>query len=117
MTDLHTDGNEVGGLLADFLAADITAALRRCQSCHAEHPIAAWAAKNDKKIAAFVEECRRGPAMEAELAQIEKKGMPTGLDVTHPLSGEKVPVWVGNYVLMTYGEGAVMGVPAGARSC
>ena len=50
--------------------------------------------------------------LEAELAQIEKKGMPTGMFVTHPISGEKIPVWVGNYVLMTYGEGAVMGVPA-----
>jgi leucyl-tRNA synthetase len=78
----------------------------------AEHPIAVSAAKKDQKIAAFVEECKRGPAMEAELAQIEKKGMPTGIFVTHPLSGEKLPVWVGNYVLMGYGEGAVMGVPA-----
>jgi len=78
----------------------------------AEHPIALWAAKKDKKIAAFVEECKRGPAMEAELAQIEKKGMPTGLYATHPLSGEKLPVWVANYVLMGYGEGAVMAVPA-----
>src|SRR5947208_3570070 len=78
----------------------------------AEHPIAQWAAKRDPKIAAFVEECKRGPAMEAELAQIEKKGLPTGLFATHPLSGEKLPVWVGNYVLMAYGEGAVMGVPA-----
>ncbi|TAK88339.1 MAG: leucine--tRNA ligase [Betaproteobacteria bacterium] len=78
----------------------------------AEHPIAAWAAKRDKKLAAFVEECKRGPAMEAELAQVEKKGMPTGLHATHPLSGEKLPVWVGNYVLMAYGEGAVMAVPA-----
>jgi leucyl-tRNA synthetase len=78
----------------------------------AEHPIAIFAAKQDPKIAAFVEECKRGPAMEAELAQIEKKGMPTGMFVTHPLSGEKLPVWVGNYVLMGYGEGAVMGVPA-----
>jgi leucyl-tRNA synthetase len=50
--------------------------------------------------------------MEAELAQIEKKGVPTGISVTHPLSGEELPVWVGNYVLMGYGEGAVMGVPA-----
>ncbi len=50
--------------------------------------------------------------MEAELAQIEKKGMPTGIFATHPLTGEKLPVWVGNYVLMSYGEGAVMGVPA-----
>jgi len=78
----------------------------------AEHPIAAWAAKRDGKIAAFVEECKRGAVMEAELAQIEKKGMPTGMSVTHPLSGEKLPVWVANYVLMGYGEGAVMAVPA-----
>jgi leucyl-tRNA synthetase len=78
----------------------------------AEHPIAAFASQRDAKIKAFVEECKRGPAMEAELAQIEKKGMPTGLYVTHPLSGEKLPVWVANYVLMAYGEGAVMGVPA-----
>jgi len=78
----------------------------------AEHPIAQWAAKRDPKVAAFVEECKRGPAMEAELAQIEKKGMATGMFVNHPISGEKLPVWVGNYVLMGYGEGAVMGVPA-----
>ncbi|HEY6641040.1 leucine--tRNA ligase [Povalibacter sp.] len=77
----------------------------------AEHPLATYAAKNDAALAAFVEECKKGTAMEAELAVMEKKGMPTGLFVTHPLSGEKVPVWVGNYVLMTYGEGAVMGVP------
>jgi leucyl-tRNA synthetase len=78
----------------------------------AEHPIAAWAAKKDPKIKEFVDECKRGAVMEAELAQIEKKGMPTGLFVTHPLTNEKLPVWVGNYVLMSYGEGAVMGVPA-----
>jgi leucyl-tRNA synthetase len=78
----------------------------------AEHPIAAFASRSDTKVKAFVDECKRGPAMEAELAQIEKKGMPTGMFVTHPLTGEKVPVWVANYVLMGYGEGAVMGVPA-----
>jgi leucyl-tRNA synthetase len=78
----------------------------------AEHPIAAHAAKRDKQLAAFIEECKRGTVLEAELAQIEKKGMPTGMFCTHPISGEKLPVWVGNYVLMTYGEGAVMGVPA-----
>jgi leucyl-tRNA synthetase len=77
----------------------------------AEHPLATHAAKSDAKLAAFVEECKRGTAMEAELATQEKKGMPTGLFVNHPISGERVPVWVGNYVLMTYGEGAVMGVP------
>jgi leucyl-tRNA synthetase len=78
----------------------------------AEHPIAQWAARRDPKIRTFVEECKRGPAMEAELAQIEKKGMPTGLHALHPLSGEKIAVWVANYVLMGYGEGALMAVPA-----
>jgi len=78
----------------------------------AEHPIAASAAKTNPALAAFIEECKRGSVVEAELAQIEKKGMPTGIFVAHPISGEKLPVWVGNYVLMTYGEGAVMGVPA-----
>jgi leucyl-tRNA synthetase len=78
----------------------------------AEHPLAAHAAATDPKLAAFIEECKQGTAMEAELAQQEKKGMPTGLFVTHPLTGQQIPVWVGNYVLMGYGEGAVMGVPA-----
>jgi leucyl-tRNA synthetase len=78
----------------------------------AEHPIAVASAKNNPQLAAFVEECRKGAVMEADLAQIEKKGMPTGFFVSHPLTGEKLPVWVGNYVLMSYGEGAVMGVPA-----
>jgi leucyl-tRNA synthetase len=77
----------------------------------AEHPLAAHAAKKDAKLAAFVDECRRGSVMEADLATAEKKGMPTGISVIHPLTGAQVPVWVGNYVLMTYGEGAVMGVP------
>jgi leucyl-tRNA synthetase len=78
----------------------------------AEHPIAVAASRNDPKLAAFVDECRKGAVMEADLAQIEKKGMPTAISATHPLTGEKLPVWVGNYVLMGYGEGAVMGVPA-----
>ena len=78
----------------------------------AEHPLAELAAQDNPKLAAFIEECKRGPALEAELATQEKKGLPTGLHVRHPLSGEPVPVWVGNYVLMSYGDGAVMGVPA-----
>jgi leucyl-tRNA synthetase len=77
----------------------------------AEHALAEYAARDNPELAAFVAECRRGTAMEAELAQIDKRGMPTGLAVTHPLTGEPVPVWVGNYVLMGYGDGAVMGVP------
>ncbi len=63
-------------------------------------------------LAAFIDECKRGSVMEADIATMEKKGMPTGLTVTHPLTGEQVAVWVGNYVLMGYGDGAVMGVPA-----
>ncbi|MGD9841532.1 MAG: leucine--tRNA ligase [Steroidobacteraceae bacterium] len=78
----------------------------------AEHPLATHAARNNPKLAAFIEECKQGTAQEAELAQQEKKGMTTGLFVTHPLSGEPVPVWVANYVLMGYGDGAVMAVPA-----
>ena len=78
----------------------------------AEHPIAAFAARKNPQVAAFIEECKRGPAMEAELAQVEKKGIPTGVHVLHPLTNEKLPVWVANYVLMGYGEGALMAVPA-----
>jgi len=77
----------------------------------AEHPLATRAAAGDPALAAFVDECRRGSIMEADLATMDKKGMPTGLTVEHPLTGARVPVWVGNYVLMGYGEGAVMGVP------
>ncbi|HEY1992104.1 MAG TPA: leucine--tRNA ligase [Gammaproteobacteria bacterium] len=78
----------------------------------AEHPLAAKAAASDPKVAAFVEECRRGGVTEAELATQEKKGVPTSLSVKHPLTGAELPVWVANYVLMAYGEGAVMAVPA-----
>jgi leucyl-tRNA synthetase len=78
----------------------------------AEHPLATFAARDNPQLAAFIEECKRGPALEAELATQEKKGMATGLIVRHPLSGAPVPLWVGNYVLMSYGDGAVMGVPA-----
>jgi leucyl-tRNA synthetase len=78
----------------------------------AEHPLAGYAARDNAALAAFIEECKRGPAIESELATQEKRGMPTGLTVRHPISGEAVPVWVGNYVLMSYGDGAVMGVPA-----
>ena len=78
----------------------------------AEHQLATYAAKRNPALAAFVDECKRGAVMEAEMATQEKKGMATGLYVNHPITGDKIEVWVGNYVLMTYGEGAVMGVPA-----
>ena len=77
-----------------------------------EHPLAAHAARRDPKVAAFVGACLAGGTTEAELATKEKEGVPTGLSVTHPLTGAPVAVWVGNYVLMSYGDGAVMGVPA-----
>ena len=77
-----------------------------------EHPLALYAALMNPKLAAFIEECKSGGTTEAEMATQEKKGQPTGLFVTHPLTGEKVEVWIGNYVLMSYGDGAVMGVPA-----
>ncbi len=77
-----------------------------------EHPLALHAAATQPQLAAFIEECKKGGTTEAELATQDKLGMPTGLQVTHPLTGAAVDVWVGNYVLMTYGDGAVMGVPA-----
>ncbi|HWS76370.1 MAG TPA: leucine--tRNA ligase [Quisquiliibacterium sp.] len=77
-----------------------------------EHPLATVAAARDPKVAAFIEEAKHGSVMEADLATMEKNGVPTGLTVRHPLTGADVDVWVGNYVLMTYGDGAVMGVPA-----
>ena len=77
-----------------------------------EHPLAQHAAQSNPSLAAFIEECKAGGTTEAELAVKEKLGMPTGLQVVHPLTGRQVDVWVGNYVLMGYGDGAVMGVPA-----
>ena len=77
-----------------------------------EHPLATHAAQTNPRLAAFIEDCKKGGTTEAELAVREKEGMPTGLSVTHPLTGRPVAVWVGNYVLMSYGDGAVMGVPA-----
>src|SRR5688572_6954977 len=107
----YTLGNQQHVLWVFTTRADTLMGATFC-AVAAEHPIAAFAAKNNKEVASFVEECKRGPAMEAELAQVEKTGMPTGVFVTHPISGEKLPVWVANYVLMGYGEGAVMAVPA-----
>jgi len=77
-----------------------------------EHALAAYCARGNRKLAAFIAACTRRGISEAELATAEKLGMPTGFFVSHPLSGERIEVWVGNYVLMAYGEGAVMGVPA-----
>ncbi|MEA3173331.1 MAG: leucyl-tRNA synthetase [Gammaproteobacteria bacterium] len=103
---------ETAGVLYAFTTrADTLMGVTFC-AVAAEHRLAAVAARGNPQLAAFIEECKRGPAVEAELATQEKKGMATGLFVRHPISGAAVPVWVGNYVLMSYGEGAVMGVPA-----
>lgn len=77
-----------------------------------EHPIATAAAQNNPELVAFIQECQKGGTTEAEMAVKEKVGMFTGLSVTHPITGLAIPVWIGNYVLMSYGDGAVMGVPA-----
>ncbi len=77
----------------------------------AEHPLAARAAAGNPDIAAFIEECMKTDAAEATLETMEKKGMPLGIPAIHPLTGEEVPLWVANFVLMSYGTGAVMAVP------
>ncbi|UTW06576.1 leucine--tRNA ligase [Pseudomonas benzenivorans] len=78
----------------------------------AEHHLASIAAQDNPELQAFIDECKRGGVAEADIATQEKKGLPTGLFVVHPLTGEKLPVWVANYVLIHYGDGAVMAVPA-----
>ncbi len=113
----HQIVDETGALVQDgklyvfTTRADTIMGVTFC-AVAAEHPIATLAAKNNATLAAFIEVCKAGGTTEAEMATKEKEGMPTGLFVTHPLTGEQVEVWVGNYVLMTYGDGAVMGVPA-----
>ncbi|HSB99702.1 MAG TPA: leucine--tRNA ligase, partial [Burkholderiaceae bacterium] len=78
----------------------------------AEHPLAKRLAQDQPALVPFIEKCKQGSVMEADMATMDKEGLPTGFHVTHPLTGAKVEVWIGNYVLMAYGEGAVMGVPA-----
>ena len=78
----------------------------------AEHPLATAAAANQPELQAFIAECKAGSVAEADMATMEKKGMPTGRFVINPLNGEKLEVWVANYVLWGYGDGAVMAVPA-----
>ncbi len=77
----------------------------------AEHPLATEAAESDAGIARFLEDCRKTHAAEAALETMEKKGMPLGVSAIHPITGDEVPVWVANFVLMSYGTGAVMAVP------
>ena len=81
-------------------------------SIAAEHPIAIALAKESPELAQFIQDCKTQSVSEADMATMEKKGMATGLEAINPITGEKVPVWVANYVLMEYGTGAIMAVPA-----
>ena len=113
----HTIHDDTGGLIGDgklyvfTTRADTIMGVTFC-AVAPEHPLATQAAKGNPTLAAFIEAAKAGGTTEAELATKEKEGLPTGLMVIHPLTGAQVPVWVGNYVLMSYGDGAVMGVPA-----
>ena len=112
-TEGETSGQPIGGgrMYVFTTRADTIMGVTFC-AVAAEHPLALHAAKANPALATFIDECRVGGVTEADLATMEKKGMPTGLFVKHPLTDEQVEVWVGNYVLMAYGDGAVMGVPA-----
>ena len=105
-TDVYADALTVFTTRADTLMGVTYVAVA------AEHPMALKAAETNPELKAFIEECRMGSVAEADLAVAEKKGMATGLFVKHPVTGEEVPVWIANYVLMSYGSGAVMAVPA-----
>jgi leucyl-tRNA synthetase len=78
----------------------------------AGHPLAKEAAKNNSELAAFIEDCKNNKVAEADIATMDKLGMDTGFKAVHPMTGEEIPVWVANFVLMDYGSGAVMAVPA-----
>jgi leucyl-tRNA synthetase len=112
--DLSTIGHIQGssGVLKVFTTRADTLMGATYVAVAAEHPLATLAAGKDAALAEFIDECKRGGVAEADMATMEKKGMPTGLRVVHPLTGEYLPVWVANYVMMGYGEGAVMAVPA-----
>ena len=107
------DGELIGGgrMYVFTTRADTIMGVTFC-AVAPEHPLAEHAARGNAELAAFIEKCKQGGTTEAELALKEKEGMPTGLVVRHPLTDDEVPLWVGNYVLMSYGDGAVMGVPA-----
>lgn len=108
--DLASIGSE--GVMKVFTTRPDTLMGATYVAVAAEHPLATLAAQNDSELQAFIDECKRGGVAEADIATQEKKGLATSLRVQHPLTGELLPVWVANYVLMNYGEGAVMAVPA-----
>jgi len=116
----RSEGVEIDFALADGAAGKLTVYTTRPDtlfgvsfiSVAAQHPLALAAAALDAKVAAFVEAAKQSSVAEADLATQEKRGVALGLDAIHPLTGERVPVWAANFVLMGYGTGAVMAVPA-----
>jgi leucyl-tRNA synthetase len=108
--DVDSIGSE--GMLNVFTTRPDTLMGATYVAVAAEHPLATLAAQDDAALQEFIEECKRGGVAEADIATQEKKGVATKLKVQHPLTGELLPVWVANYVLMHYGDGAVMAVPA-----
>ncbi|MGJ3590094.1 leucine--tRNA ligase [Stutzerimonas stutzeri] len=108
--DVASIGNE--GVMKVFTTRPDTLMGATYVAVAAEHPLATLAAQHNPELQAFIDECKRGGVAEADIATQEKKGLATSLRVQHPLTGELLPVWVANYVLMNYGEGAVMAVPA-----
>jgi leucyl-tRNA synthetase len=109
LNECHQDGQDV---LKVFTTRADTLFGVTYVAVAAEHPLAQQAAEGNPELAEFIAECKQGSVAEADMATMEKKGMDTGLKVYHPFTNEPVPVWVANYVLMGYGEGAVMAVPA-----
>lgn len=113
----HDIKDEAGNLIQDgrmyvfTTRADTIMGVTFC-AVAPEHPLATQAARSNSDLAAFIEKCKQGGQSEADIATRDKEGMPTGLTVTHPITGAQIDLWVGNYVLMSYGDGAVMGVPA-----
>ena len=110
----ETEGGDAdGGLppLRVFTTRPDTVCGATFMAVAAGHPLAAKVAERREDVAAFIEECRRGGATAAEIETMEKRGMPLGLDAVNPFNGERLPVWVANFVLMGYGTGAIMAVP------
>ena len=112
--DPEAEGGDAGGPrppLRVFTTRPDTVCGATFMAVAAEHPLAAKVAARREDVAAFVEECRRGGATAAEIETMDKRGMPLGVDAVNPFNGERLPVWVANFVLMGYGTGAIMAVP------
>ncbi len=103
---------EDGGTLGVYTTRPDTLLGVTYMAVAAEHPLAQRAAHGNPDLQVFLAECQRTGVTEAVLETMEKRGMPTGMHAIHPLSGERIPIWVANFVLMGYGTGAVMAVPA-----